>query len=144
MSELTTSPAAALAEAHHELLNDLAVLEQLIRPTEQARPVEVWTCLGDLRGHIGTHFRFEEQDGYMKAVLTRAPQHERKVRGLREEHDELWKSLADLIRQAGTLPALNDPFRQDLQAWIARVRDHEARENRLVEDAFNVDETAAD
>jgi hemerythrin-like domain-containing protein len=144
MIKLKLSPAAALAEAHRALLGDLAGVEDLARPGTEVEPAEVRRRLETLRGHLGKHFRFEEESGYMQAVLARAPHQERRVRRLREEHNEMWTALADLVRQATTLPALTDEFRQELRAWVERARDHEERENLLVEDTFNTEVAAGD
>jgi Hemerythrin HHE cation binding domain len=143
MSKVKTSPAAALAEAHHVLLKDLADLEHFVQPAAPIEPVDIHSRLDSLRGHLGRHFRFEEQNGYMQAVLTRAPHQERRVRMLREQHDELWHSLTDLLRRAA-VKAVGEEFRHDLRAWIERVRYHETQENLLVEDTFNIEVTASD
>ena len=80
----------------------------------------------------------------MQAVLTRAPHLERTVNHLRGEHDELRRSLAALAKEAGGAQGPGADFREKVRHWIQRVRDHEARENLLVEDAFNRDLAAED
>jgi hypothetical protein len=144
MNKIKVSPAAALAEAHRALSHELNNLGEVARPDSGATPAAVLARLQALRGHLGKHFRFEEESGYMQAVLARAPQQERRVRRLREEHDELWQALAALVQQAAAATALGEEFRQALADWAARLRDHERRENVLVEDTFNVEVSAAD
>lgn len=133
MKTLAISPATALAEAHGALLDDVAELERLVERSVQTEPAEVRRRLEILRGHLGKHFRFEEENGYMQAVLARAPHKERRVRQLREEHDVLWQSLAGLVWNSAELPARAEEFRQALREWVGQVRDHEERENLLVE-----------
>jgi hypothetical protein len=101
-------------------------------------------CLAGVRAHLEDHFRFEEEGGYMQAVLARAPHLERRVNHLRGEHDELLGSLAALAEEADATPALDEEGRQRVRKWIERVRDHESRENLLVEEAFNRDLAAED
>jgi len=143
MSTMTTSPATALAEVHQSLLKDLTDLESLVQSSARGALAGVLDRLQTLRADLAKHFRFEEENGYMQAVLLRAPQQERQVHRLREEHDELWQGLVALMWQARE-PPLEDDFRQGLQTWIGRVRDHERRENLLVEEAFNTDVAAED
>jgi hypothetical protein len=144
MNKVKKSPTSALADAHRALLKDLADLERLAEPAVALEAAGAGARLEALREHLGKHFRFEEQSGYMQAVLARAPHYERRVQRLREEHDELWNELAALIIQAGGLPARDEEFRQAVRAWVEHVRDHEARENVLVEDTFNTEVAAGD
>jgi len=144
MSKVKTSPATALVEALHALLKDIDALEPYLKPGASFARDDIVQRLETLRGDLGKHFRFEEQNGYMQAVLTRAPQQERVVQRLREEHDELWQSLTALLAQAKEAPALGETFRRALRVWIEQVHDHEKRENLLVEDTFNTDVAAED
>jgi hypothetical protein len=144
MNQTNASLAVALAKAHRALLEDLRDLERGTRPSSAAGPKEVSARLEGLRTHLEDYFRFEEQNGYMQAVLARAPHMERTVNHLRGEHDELRRALAALAEEAGGAQALGADFREKMRQWIKRVRDHEARENLLVEDAFNRDLAAED
>jgi hypothetical protein len=144
MNTAKKSPAPGLAEAHRALLKDLADLERISEAAVPTEPAKVCARLKALSTHLGKHFRFEEESGYMQAVLARAPHLERRVLRLRLEHDELWSTLATLITQVGQLPPGGDDFRQALRAWVEHVRDHETRENVLVEDAFNTEVAASD
>src|SRR5262249_28293182 len=122
---------ASLAEAHRALLADLRDLERCAQPSSPVEPTEVSARLGRLRDHLEDHFRFEEEDGYMQAVLERAPQLGRTVNQLCGEHDELRRSLAALADEARGMRALDEDFRRKVRQWIERVRSHEARENLL-------------
>jgi hypothetical protein len=50
----------------------------------------------------------------------------------------------ELVAEARAVTALDEPFRGKVRAWGERVRQHEARENDLVQDAFNWDIAAED
>jgi iron-sulfur cluster repair protein YtfE (RIC family) len=128
---------ATLAEAHHRLLDDLQKVERIAQSSSGAEVTELGTHLMRLRTHLEEHFQLEEHDGYMQAVLERAPQLERTVSQLRGEHDQLRGSLAALLDESKGTPTSNADFPQKVQKWIERVRNHESKENMLVEEAFN-------
>jgi hemerythrin len=144
MNRSEVSPAAALAAAHRALFENLRQLKQAAEsfPDEEER--ELQRYLEGTRRHLEDHFRFEEENGYMQAVLARAPHLERKVEHLRDEHSELRRSLAVLTREAEAARDSPESFRQRLREWVVHVRDHERRENLLVEDAFNCELAAED
>jgi hypothetical protein len=89
--------------------------------------------------HLTEHFRFEEQNGYMDVVREREPRLERTIQQLAEEHGQLTRSLDALIKEAGKATSLGDALREAILSWIECVRQHEARENDLVQDAFDLD-----
>ena len=108
-------------------------------PAVLAAPAEARRFLAELRDHLGQHFRGEEEDGYMAAVLKQRPQDERAVQKLLAEHAPLMKELDALVRQAETAVRIDEGFRARISAWAEMLRRHEAEENVLVEDAFNQD-----
>jgi iron-sulfur cluster repair protein YtfE (RIC family) len=136
--------AEGLARAHAGLLKDLQKLEQAVSP---AAPEDLAGLQAQLEAgwmHLLDHFRFEEQNGYMSIVRKREPRLERTIDQLAEEHGLLKQTLESLIKQASTATSLSSALRQEVHQWIERVRQHEARENRLVQDAFGLDIGAED
>jgi hypothetical protein len=97
-----------------------------------------------LRQQLSNHFRLEEENGYMAWVLEREPHLERTVEHLHDEHRSLADTLDRLIREASTKNTLDESLREQARAWLEQVRQHEARENRLVQDFFNLDIDAED
>jgi hemerythrin-like domain-containing protein len=138
MKKTNRAPAATLAEAHRKLLEDLQNLERVAQASD-ADSTELSVCLKSIRTHLEEHFRLEEHNGYMQAVLDQAPQLERTVNQLRGEHDELRGSLAALLDGSRDMRSVKADFQQKVQKWIERVRNHESKENLLVEEAFNRD-----
>jgi hypothetical protein len=138
------SVAEALGRAHAALLADLRELEQAARPSSRQGLASLRARLSATQTHVTEHFRFEEQNGYMEAVLKREPCLERAIQQLAEEHRSLAQSLAVLIEQARAATSLDDPFREEVRGWVECVRQHEARENEVVQDAFNLDIGAED
>ena len=133
------SVAEALSQAHGALLADLRELKQAVRPSSEEGLRELRTRLGAAHAHITEHFRFEEQNGYMDAVRKREPRLERTIQQFVEEHGQLRRSLDALIGEATAATSLGDTLREEIREWIERVRQHEIRENDLVQDAFNLD-----
>ncbi len=80
----------------------------------------------------------------MDAVRKQEPRLEHAIQNLIDEHRELVRSLDTLIEEAEAKNKLEDVFRQKVHRWIERVREHESRENGLLEDAFVEDLGAGD
>lgn len=133
-----------LRKAHRVLMRDLRHIEEMLCAGDRVLPAELRYRLTELRAHVSEHFRFEEEDGYMEAVLEREPSLERTVRQLREEHGRLARSLETLIEEAGRTGSLDEAYREQVWSWIRDIRHHEAMENRFVQDAFNQDADAED
>jgi hemerythrin len=144
MANNALSVVEALRMAHINLLKDLAGLEDSVHSSLGTDSVEMRSLLERTRAHILEHFRFEEQNGYMDAVLHRDPNLARTVENLREEHRQLAQELEGLIERTRTGRHLEEAFRDQVRSWLESVHRHEARENTLVQDAFNVDFSALD
>ena len=138
------SVAEALRRAHAVLLEDLRRLDEATHPASGEGLAELRARLDVTQEHITEHFRFEEQNGYMHAVRAREPRLERAIHQLAEEHRQLARSLEALIERARDTTSLDDRFRDEVREWVERVRQHEARENDIVQDAFNLDIGAED
>jgi hypothetical protein len=141
MDKLETSPLAALRHAHTELLADLRDLEHLASSPGGVDPPRLAERLARAREDVLQHFEFEEQNGYMAMVLRRQPHLERVVEHLRDEHRQLAAGLDTLI---GQVRAGEADLANKVRTWVSEIRRHEVRENNLVQDAFNVDISAAD
>jgi hypothetical protein len=144
----TTKPRAsfgeALRRAHGVLEQDLSRLDEAASSTSEEWLAEVRIWLGATHARITEHFRFEEQGGYMREVRKREPRLERVIQELGAEHADLRASLEVLIREAGAAAAVDNALRERIRAWIAQVKAHEARENEVVQNAFNYDISAED
>jgi hypothetical protein len=144
VGKAVTSVAEALGRAHAALLEDLRKLEEVVHAISDARLAELRARLGVTRMHLTEHFRFEEQSGYMDVVRKREPRLERAVQQLADEHGQLRQTLDALIGELGSATHLDEALREKIPAWIKQVREHETRENDLVQDAFDLDIGAED
>jgi hypothetical protein len=144
MKKVATSTADDLGRAHVSLLDDLRTLEQAFHLGPEASGLNVLNRLMTTHSHITDHFGFEEQSGWTDAVRKQEPRLEHAIQNLVDEHRELVQSLDTLIEEAEAQNKLGDVFYQKVQRWIERVREHETRENELLEDAFVEDLGAGD
>ncbi len=144
MRRTETSLAESLQQAHAALLDDLRKLEEASRAAPREGPGELRTRLDATHAHLVEHFRFEEQNGYLDAVRKQEPRLERVIEQLAQEHRQLLQALEALIEAARSPRCLGEPFQAEVREWVERVRQHEVRENDLVQDAFNLDLGAED
>jgi hypothetical protein len=144
MARTEISVAEALSRAHQALLNDLAKLKDSLNQASGQGLQALCTQLNTTRKHILEHFRFEEQDGYMEKVRKREPRLEHTIELLAGEHQHLARSLDLLIAKAGDAQSLDNALRESVREWIGTVRQHEIREDELVQDVFNMDISAED
>jgi hypothetical protein len=133
-----------LAATHRLIQEDLQGLEENLASAPSGTPAQLGDRLTALRTHLTEQFRHEEQGGYAEDVLTHAPQQERAVRKLLDEHAGLTMALDELVEQARARASIDDAFCEKVRAWIHNLREHESRENALLEDAFNVECCAED
>jgi hypothetical protein len=144
MQNTTTSFADALARAHGALLQNLRSLEDAVGAVPPKSAVELAARLGVTRAQISQHFCFEEQNGYLDAVRKREPRLEHRIQELAADHGRLLESLDKLVERARAATGPDPGLREDVKKWVDSVRQHEARENELVQDAFNFDFGAED
>ena len=139
-----TSIAESLSRAHQALRKDLQRLEDSVHRTLDQGMSIIRALLDATRTHILEHFRFEEKNGYMDKVRNREPRLDHAIDQLAGEHRQLALSLEDLIRKAKQASILDQELRERTREWIEAVRQHEAREDKLVQNAFNMDINAGD
>jgi hypothetical protein len=135
----TNSIAESLSEARRSLFRDLTGLENLIHPGSKVALRELQNRLSRTYTHLCEHFRLEEKDGYMDNLADDQPRFHRVVEQLGDEHRALRRAL-DMIH-ADTIVAsgVDEDLLQRTRDWVARVRQHETRENDLVQDATDLD-----
>jgi len=137
------TPLKTLAEdlqgAHSSLLADVRKLEQLLNPVPHERLTELCVCLTEMRAQATEHFRYEEEKGYMESIRKREPRLDRAIHHLNDEHGQLTQGLDEIIIKASAATTLDALLRDAIHKWIEQLRQHEGRENKLVQEAFNLD-----
>jgi hypothetical protein len=142
--EKKNSIGEALNRAQVVLLENVQKLEEAVGPESGETLEEVCTRLRATQTQVTRHFRLEEKNGFLTDVAEREPRLDRAVEHLVAEHRELAQSLDTLVRKARATSVLDNALREAIRGWIARLRDHEARETDLIQDAFTVDLGAED
>lgn len=137
MNRVRLSAADAMLQAHTALRRDLRELHAVLRTQGDATPV--YLRLERLQSHLAEHFRCEEQGGYLKEVRRREPHRARVIAELHDDHRRLAQTLGSILEEVRWSGSLSERERDRIRGWVAEVRRHEARENRLVQDAFNRD-----
>lgn len=139
MPSVKNSVVEAFLQAHRVLSDDLRKLEQAAGPKSGESLATLRDRLGKTRSHIAAHFRFEEHNGYMEMVRKREPRLERSIEHLAAEHRILGQSLDSIVAEAQAATSVAEALREKIRAWVKEVRKHEARENDVVQNAFNLD-----
>ena len=101
MANVQPAVVEGLRQAHSTLRSDLGELGAAARAPSGAAPEVLGAFLRRARAHLAEHFRFEEENGYMSAVLLRDPNQERHVQQSRDEHRRLFAALESLLDGAG-------------------------------------------
>ncbi len=133
----------SLAGEHGAMATLIGRIDELIdRPLDETTLHFVACLLDDLAHHCRHHMALEERDGYLPAVEERLPNRKGAIRKLLCEHSTLQAELGE-IRSAVTRlpdePRARSAFVERLRRWITTMRDHEAREDQLVQESFNQD-----
>jgi hypothetical protein len=139
MEDLDTPIAEALEYAHASLMQDLRGLEKSARVGSKIDPKVLHASLQSTKAHILDHFGYEEENGYMEVVRKREPRLGRDLDELAEEHVQLRTELEAILKETAAASSVNETIRAEITRWINHVRAHEARENRLVQNAFNLE-----
>ncbi|MEX0938798.1 MAG: hypothetical protein WDZ59_13130 [Pirellulales bacterium] len=107
--------------------------------------IRLATLLGDLRDVLALHFTLEEFYGYFEEPLAVAPHLAERAKRLRAQHVDLYDAISFLADMAADLAAAGDDvFRVQQLAtcyiqFHNRLLEHEAGEDELITDAYNVD-----
>jgi hypothetical protein len=89
------------------------------------------------------HFHREEAGGYMSAVLAQSPHLSPRITELALQHTELREMLKTIISGYCRTSITAEPGRL-LLSFLDALRAHETQENRLLQEAWCVDQGTAD
>jgi hypothetical protein len=137
MEQQQDSFAEALREAHTDLLRDLLELERAAGAGSRVGLEDLGLRLGKVRALITDHFRLEEEGGYMAPILKEEPRFGRLVEELLAEHGQMARALDALLEDVGRVRTRQEVLREAIRAWVGQVRQHESRENHLVQEAYH-------
>ncbi len=128
-------------------------LDQLLRRTLATVPsweeldAEDWlprvrSGLVAIQTELAHHFRDEEQGGCLEEAVARCPQLSADVQKIEAQHDDLLARLSELIDRCQCCgkvkPQQAHCLEQELRQIVRELRIHEALENRIMQQGFNV------
>jgi|SRR5579864_3170852 len=134
----------ALQEVHAAILDDLGKLPGAAAASSPEALIGLRARLAEAHKQVTEHFRSEEEGGVLAGIEKCEPRFKRGVQHLVDEHSRLMQWLDALISQAGAATQMNESIRAGIRTWLDKVRDHESRENKLVEDAILTDVGSGD
>ena len=142
--------AASLHEikaVHHQLWRVMSELRKLLESPfpPSIEPPRFVRLLEQLRDGIGLHFTLEEACGYFDNPVSASPRLSHESLLLRAQHRALYLEISELVERAS-----RDYDRKEQADWIRmvakaflwfcrRFETHEARENALLQQAYEED-----
>ena len=123
-------------------LQVLAVSCEEVLPTSRAAALMAHD-LSEFGRRLLEHFTHEEDGGYMVAVVREHPHMENRIGNLQSDHRRLAGMLEAVIQQWND-EARRAQIKSTLDDFFAELRDHEQRENRLLQEAFCLDQGIGD
>jgi len=119
------------------LLDDVA--EMLTEPAHNENDRWLVAVVDKMLANLREQFRTEEQGGYMSEVLEQYPAWHPQVLHLQQEHQLLETQLKEIalrLRNEHAGEIVTRECRRQLEDWINWYRQHQRRENALVQEAF--------
>ena len=96
--------------------------------------------LRDFKNRLLRHFDLEEEGGFMKDVLSTAPESQPKVSELKAEHRQFSRKLEEIMNALKGMHKKDseklDKVRNKLNEFIATLRKHEEEEHRLLQRTY--------
>ncbi len=133
--------AKTIQQQHQRLHSLLEAIESRFRHERKASRNLV-SLLNALAVHLQMHFELEESDGYLSHLVQLSPGLSAAVERLLREHTELEKEVNDLVARAREVFATNHDA-ADLAAHFStfhrKLSAHDHEENKLIQEAYNLD-----
>jgi Hemerythrin HHE cation binding domain len=141
VTALSADLTETLRTAHVALFQDLRDLCEC-PPRDTAGHLR--TRLIRTRHDLVDHFHSEERGGYFASIRNREPRLNHTLDQLAGEHCTLLRSLDDILADLERPHAVMDQVVAKVQGWSRKVREHEIREDDVLQDAFAQDLGGAD
>ena len=142
MTDLHEASVTEMANDHALLDTCLGQVEELLSPVEESTASALLALLPDVESRCRSHMEYEERGGYFTSIRERAPHLNSVLDELCGEHIMLLTELAEMndqLRRNEDENHVRGTVGPRLKDWVVKVRNHEHRENTLVQDAFNLD-----
>jgi hypothetical protein len=133
--------------AEHESLANLYEQVSVALDAGPGGPLSASVLLDELVEQVANHFSHEEEGGYYSQVVEIAPWRAPAVDELKRQHSDLLRTVAR-IAQGARLASKSllsyEAVWKEFAEFLHSCSDHEARENRLVQEVYLLDIAAAD
>jgi hypothetical protein len=128
---------------HETLKGDIERLRSAARSRPEHMPDERWRAMAleetrKLRDTLRSHFRLEETDGYLEAVIEKRPGLMRSIRKLEEQHKQILSDL-ERIEEACRKKASVEEIERLALRGLDLLQKHEAAESDLIQEALGSD-----
>ncbi len=135
-----------LHEGYYRVREEMDELYRLLNGHgRRPHPAELSQRVQRLRDSLSNHFYLLDQDGYLFEVEELVPQLHDRLNRLHLEQEALLEALASLEDDLQQVSATAVDFLfPRIATLLARIQNHEIRQNRLVQDAFYIDPSALD
>jgi iron-sulfur cluster repair protein YtfE (RIC family) len=132
---------------HKRLREYLHLIEQQWTLHHQRPPAadaasEVLNSLQALRAELAHHFEEEESGGCLEEAVSHQPSLSHEATRLEHKHPELLGQLDRLIERFRALSrpgGSTDKIKQEFRRFAEQLHDHEAAENRILEQSFGIE-----
>ena len=128
-----------IIDEHGKLRILLASLREVAASGDPERVVELTDGLANLRQIVTHHFAFEEEGGYMAAVLRAQPHHQSEVEVLETQHAEILARLEELTARDLSHDDHARATFDDVRELVALLEEHESRETSLIQRSVQED-----
>jgi len=131
----------------HEALTEF--YEQILNTLQEVPCQRLPACalLDQLAEKLDKHFMHEEEGGYYSHVLEIAPWRAATVEELKRQHADLSRAVAQIARGARVAEESLQSWavvRKDFDAFLRRCVEHEANEERVIQETYLLDVAAAE
>ncbi len=130
---------------HADIAHDLGELKLALMQETTEEKFSDWRLnlvwqLRDFQNRLLKHFDREEEGGFMTEVVKEAPHLAREVDALKVEHGAVKSELDAILWELKEMPVKDEArlaeIRRALEAMMMRLREHERREQVLMQKAF--------
>ncbi len=114
------------------------IAERLAEPSSTFG--EISGLLAQLHERLELRFTAEEASGQYEEAISRAPWLTSDVQSLKQQHAELLQTSQQLLKQtlqANPPPNFRQQIRDDFDDFAARILEHEASEDALLQDIYS-------
>ena len=129
-------PQSPPSRAVREIMECIA--ERFAEPGSTFGEISEW--MGQLHERMERRFAAEEASGQYEEAISRAPWLTPDVQALKQQHVELLEHSQQLLEQmqlADPPPSFRQKIREDFDDFAARILEHEASEDTLLQDIYS-------